>query len=367
MKKIGIMSMHRIHNYGSFLQAYALKRVVENLNCKVTFVDYNYEKSIVTTNKKRNIIKKIIRNLNVCEYLHKKKYVSTFHDKFNNSFIPMLCDKKYNYNPTDIDELVIGSDEVFNCLQGYPVGYSKELFGKGYEKIPVISYAACFGQTNYDRLNEYGIADEIKELLNKFKSISVRDENSFDTVVKLTNKKPCINLDPVLIYDYKNEIIDNVKIKDYIVLYAYSGRLTKDEERKIKSFAKKYNKKIVSFGMYQRIADYNLIVNPFELFAYFKHADFVITDTFHGSILSIKSHSKFCAIIRNNNLGNSNKLKDLLKRMNLENRIISDINTISDYYNNDVDYKKVDTILNEEKKKTINYLSQELMVGDKNE
>ena len=363
MKTIGIMSMQRIHNYGSFLQAYALKKTIESLGYKVDFVDYHYEKTLVAS-KNKDIIKKIIRNINIPKYIIKKKSVSVFHNKFNNEYIPMICNKEYNYNPTNIDELVIGSDEVFNCLQTYPVGYSKELFGKNYENIPVISYAACFGQTNYNRLIEYNIVNEIKELLNNFKAISVRDKNSYDTVVKLIDKKPIINLDPVLIYDYKNEIIDNVNIKDYIVLYAYSGRLTKYEEKYIKVFAKKHNKKIVSFGMYQRIADYNLTVNPFELFSYFKHADFVITDTFHGSIFSIKAHSKFCAIVRNNKVGNSNKLKDLLSRLALEDRVVSDIKQIDDFYNNKIDYETTDNIINEEKKRTIKYLSQELLGGD---
>ena len=39
-----------------------------------------------------------------------------------------------------VDTLVIGSDEVFNCLQPYPVGYSKQLFGDGFEGNKLVSY-----------------------------------------------------------------------------------------------------------------------------------------------------------------------------------------------------------------------------------
>lgn len=45
MKKVGIMTMHRIKNYGSVLQAYALKKVIESLNCEVCFVDFHQESS----------------------------------------------------------------------------------------------------------------------------------------------------------------------------------------------------------------------------------------------------------------------------------------------------------------------------------
>lgn len=40
--------MHRIVNYGSFLQAYGLKRLIgDQTNCSVVFIDYQYEKSLV--------------------------------------------------------------------------------------------------------------------------------------------------------------------------------------------------------------------------------------------------------------------------------------------------------------------------------
>lgn len=37
---IGILTMHRVMNYGSFMQAYALKRVIEGMGHRVTFRDF---------------------------------------------------------------------------------------------------------------------------------------------------------------------------------------------------------------------------------------------------------------------------------------------------------------------------------------
>ena len=82
------------------------------------------------------------------------------------------------------------------------------------------------------------------------------------------------HLDPVLVYDFckdaKNPSID---IKDYIIVYAYTGRLSTAERKRIKTFAKKYEKKIVSIGYYSDIADYNIVCNPLEVFGYFKNAE----------------------------------------------------------------------------------------------
>lgn len=359
MKKIGIMSMQRIKNYGSFLQAYGLKKNIENLGYEVEFVDYEFGNQIIPT-KKKNIFLKILRNINIFEYVKKKKILKNYNDSFENKYIPIICNKDKNIRPKDIDMLVIGSDEVFNCLQEYPVGYSKELFGKNYENIPVISYAASFGQTDYNSLKKYNIHLEVGNLLKNFKAISVRDQNSFETVYKLSEIKPNFNLDPVLVTNYEDEYVDNVKIDNYIIIYAYPGRLSRTEEKEIRKFAKKHNKKIVSFGMYQRIADIDITVHPFEIFSYFKHADFIITDTFHGSIFSVKTHSNFCTIVRNGKLGNSNKLVDLLTRLKLNERIITNISELESIYNKDFSYKETDQILKEQTAKTVEYLRTNL-------
>ena len=359
MKKVGIMSMQRIKNYGSFLQAYGLKKNVENLGYDVEFVDYEYEKTIRTP-KRKNIFLKVISNINVLQYIKKKKILKQYDDLFEQKFIPTICKKSNNIRPKDIDCLIIGSDEVFNCLQYYPVGYSRELFGKNYENIPIISYAASFGQTNYELLKKYNIDSEIGDLLKNFKALSVRDDNSFQTVTKLTGIEPFLNLDPVLITNYDDETIDNVLLKNYIIVYAYPGRLLKKEEKAIKKFAKKHNKKIVSFGMYQKIADVDITVNPFEIFSYFKYADFIITDTFHGSIFSVKTHSNFCTIVRSGKSGNSNKLIDLLNRLKLGDRIITDTYDLERIYNKKIDYKRTDKILENERLKSIDYLKKNL-------
>lgn len=57
--KIGILSMQRIVNYGSFLQAYGLKKTVEKLGHEVEFVDYTIEPCLVKKPQQTtNILKK---------------------------------------------------------------------------------------------------------------------------------------------------------------------------------------------------------------------------------------------------------------------------------------------------------------------
>ncbi len=354
-KKIGIMTMHRVINYGSFLQAFALKNILEELGHEVQFVDYKSEKSFFEPNH-ITFVNKVVRNINIFEYLRRKYITQKFRYKYSAEYLKLLNVDIENYNP-DIDALVIGSDEVFNCLQDYPVGYSTELFGKNYENMDVISYAASFGHTTLEELKNYNLDLEIGEMLKKFKRISVRDKNSYQIIYSLTGREPFIHLDPVLISSFDKYLTNTVKLKNYIIVYAYPGRLTKNEEKFIKKFARKNGKKIVCLGLYQKIADHNLVVSPFEVLEYIKKADYVITDTFHGSIFSMKMQTKFCTIIRESN---KNKLQYLLEKMKHEKQIVSSLEDIEKIYNEEIDFTNSNAIMESEKINAIDYLKKYL-------
>lgn len=357
-KKIGIMSMQRVVNYGSFLQAYALKKMISELGYDYNpmFVDYKYEKKIIESRKK-NILCRLWAHRNLHQFAKNKHHqidlASAYHDYLKE--LQVFCERNYD---TKLDTLVIGSDEVFNCMQGYPVGYSRGLFGKGYEKSNVISYAASFGHTKYDELTEKGIANEVASMLSKFKAISVRDENSEKIIKKLLpGRKVYRHLDPVLVGDFSDVIDKPVKYSDYIIVYAYSGRLTKEEEKEIRKFAKRHNKKIISLGFYQKCADYNLIVEPLDVLAYFKNADFVITDTFHGSVFSIKANTKFCAIIRDSN---RNKLTSLLTDLHCKSQVAENISDIEEIYRKRIDFGETNDIIKREMQRSKEYLEENI-------
>lgn len=138
-----------------------------------------------------------------------------------------------NYSPK-LDVLVIGSDEVFNCVQNNTnVGFSSELFGvnnNAKKAKKVITYAASFGNTTVEKLKKYGVKDEVAGYLQKLDAISVRDANSGRIVKELTGKEPLYNLDPVLAYDFIGKCSDipaNVPEDKYMILYGYDGRFSK--------------------------------------------------------------------------------------------------------------------------------------------
>ena len=81
-KKIGIMSMQRIINYGSFLQAYGLKKMIESVSkSEVEFIDYRFGVDITNRLKKpqskaESIVDKILKNRTPMELSEKKRTFS---------------------------------------------------------------------------------------------------------------------------------------------------------------------------------------------------------------------------------------------------------------------------------------------------
>ena len=115
----------------------------------------------------------------------------------------------------------------------------------------------------------------------------------------------------------------------------------------------RHNKKIICIGHYSNIADKNIICNPLYVFSYFKNADYVITDTFHGTVFSIKMNTKFCTLIRDSN---RNKLEALLKKLDKLDRKVEKMEDIEQLYNTEIDFYKTNQIIEQERKKTTLYL-----------
>lgn len=372
MRKVGIMSMQRIANYGSFLQAYALKQLIEEVGCNVEFVDYHVGAPVIVENadSKNKVVRKIKKGLETFRYraslAHKLSFIR-YKQSFAQKYMPLLgIADEMNYNPT-VDCLVIGSDEVFNCIQkNSNVGYSPELFGKNNHAKKLITYAASFGNTTLVKLEKYKKTDEVGALLKKFDAISVRDANSGAIVEQLTGKEPLYNLDPVLTYDYMNccDKIPQVQTNEkYLILYAYAGRISNEEADWISDYAKKKKLKVYAIGGIQKCADRFVDCSPFEVLAYFRNAEEVITDTFHGSIFSVITHRPFTTLIRKsvgNSYGNEEKLSDLLKRLKLADRMTTKIEDAENINEKTIDYAKVDELLKAHREVAKEYLRKNL-------
>ena len=364
--KAGILSMQRIRNYGSFLQAYGLRKILESLGCEVRFVDYRPGRCLVESEKSRmpRPVAKLAEVLKGPGPLKSKLAYANYKRHYDSRTWPLLgLSEELDYRTDDLDMLVIGSDEVFNCVQSNPnVGYSPDLFGAASEAGRLVSYAASCGNTTVAKLRGYDVAGEVAGWLSRFDALSVRDENTASVVRELTGRDPVCNLDPVLAWDFfgEEDVPPSPIEGRYMIAYAYSGRLTEEECAALRSYADARDLKVVNVGGVQGCCDEFLDLGPFEVLAAFKDAECVLTDTFHGTILSAIAERPFAAVVRTQGYGNAEKLTDLLRRLGLADRASSSSADFARLLDSPPDWESVRSRISEGRIAAREYLSRQI-------
>lgn len=364
---VGIMSMQRIRNYGSFLQAYGLRRILESLGCEVRFVDYRPGRCLVEPDRPSHLPRpaaKLVEVLGAAGPLMAKFAYVNYKRHYDARTWPLLgLPAEPDYATSGLDMLVIGSDEVFNCVQSNPnVGFSPDLFGASSEAKRTITYAASCGNTTVEKLRAHGVDGKVAEWLKDLDAISVRDENTASVAREFTGADSMRNLDPVLSWDFFNgEDVPETPVKGrYMIAYAYSGRLTEEECSALRAYADERGLKVVNVGGVQGCCDGFLDLGPFEVLAAFRGAECVLTDTFHGTILSVITERPFATIVRTVGYSNAEKLTDLLSRLELESRAASSVDDFASLLDSAPDWGPVRGCIAAGRAATYAYLAEQI-------
>lgn len=329
MEKVAITTVYNACNYGSFLQAYALMKTIESMEYDVKFLKLPVaEDKIIGTDRLSGSYADYERKK--YERLRMDQQAFALTSKADDSF--KCC--------------VIGSDTVWNLFDP-AYGQIPYFLGKEIDSEKIISYAASVGQSRLLKI----ILLKFKDLLpiRKLDSISVRDDKT-QTVVKLLGRKPFRVLDPTFLYEFKEEKPEEEIPDKYLLVYTYG--FSEPEKAAIKEFAQKNSLKIVATGSLCQWADINVPVNSFQWLWLIKNAQAIVTNTFHGTVFSIKYNKKFAVLTRE-----SDKVNSLLKEFNLENRTCS-AEELKNVLANEIDYVGVNAVANEKIEKSIAYLKR---------
>lgn len=366
--------MQRIYNYGSSLQAYSLRRLFEDCrpDVQVSFLDYEAGATLAGDptarpshqgSLARNFAK--LREYNAIDAKPRDKLRFFNHKRsYPSKYFPLIGISAERNREFGVDLQVIGSDEVFNCVQDNSnVGYSRELFGHDSPARLLASYAGSFGNTTLAKIEAAGIREQLAADFSRFSAISVRDRNSSEIVTALTGTEPEIHLDPTLVHELESEArIPSTRQHSsrYIIVYGYSGRFSAAENRMIRAYANQTGARVLSFGGLQASADEYIDCDPFTLLAYFRDAEAVVTDTFHGTIFSIINEVPFATVIRRSNghgYGNQEKLGYLLEALGLSDRALQDGEDLGDLINRPIDYASVRAVRARERARAVAYVS----------
>ena len=361
--KVGILTWHKAINHGAVLQTYASCQIIKELGYQPIVLDYDWD-----LYEKNNSYERILRRIkklsvtNIVNHIKVKRLRSEKKDNFAmflNQYMPI--GNKYDCEG-NLGAVYIGSDMVFDITEGY----NPFMYGKNVAAPYIFSYAASFGYTKLENLQKSEHYTEIVSELSNLKNIGYRDANTkyLCTELGLTNVA-IENIDPVLTYGFEKELEDwdtgKWRQQKYLVIYSYDSTMNdKNIVRQIRDFAREKGLKVISCGYYHDWCDECIPASPKEFVEIFKHAKYVITDTFHGTVFSLIFHKRFSTIV----LKNGFKVKHLLNQVGLESRIITNDHSLKQILNNEVDYNRYNEWIMMERKKSKDYIFKNLKNAD---
>lgn len=328
--KIGILTVPFNNNYGGFLQAYALKTVLEGMGHKVIFINRQRNPS---KNLKFRVYWLLVKLHLIKDYLgEKKREISVYTEKFKDNYLSPISTAYYSSRAMrdclklGLDVLIVGSDQVWRYK------YAKDsiddfFFGfvDSDNQIPRIGYAASFGTDDMDYPEDK--IRVIKSLLTNFRAISVREESGKNLLTKYFNvpvSKIQTVLDPTLLLnaeDYK-KLFNYIKPEtgEYVFTYILDKEMLDVET--LNTFIKEQGLKHVDIKAQTGDIKALNVIEPVEKWlSSIYYADYVVTDSFHGTVFSILFQKQFIALA-NPNRGIA-RLHSLLKLFGLEERMLT--------------------------------------------
>lgn len=376
MKKIGLITIHGILNYGSVLQTFATVQVLNSMKFQCEVIDYKYPSTYHYTNaqhykqKKRreSILKKIIRKIGrviIKENIEIKKR------KFNSFLIKNLTFSKefesierLKNDPPEYDIYVTGSDQVWNPK--YCHDDTTFLLDFVQTKAKKIAYGSSFGANSLSE--EYKLL--YRKFLNKYDYISVREDSGKSITKDLVNKEAVSVLDPTLLLsaeDWNKEAEQHMLYNEpYILCYllGYSFDPFPYAYQLIKHLKRKLGMRSVFIGgdSYFALRKGNKMfpnVGPREFISLFRDAKFVVTTSFHGTAFSINYSKPFYTII-NNEPSLDDRQLSLVKKLGANDRVLVKGQPFGDIINLEMDYSRIKMNLDKERSKSISFLKTSL-------
>ena len=315
--KIGILTLPLQANYGGILQAYALQTVLERMGHEVVVFQTYYDgvRKISPKVFPLVLIKRLLRkcfiNHSTPVFWETKKRKETpilrkNTDKFIEQYIHCLhVNNLKEVSSNDFDAIIVGSDQIWRPE------YVKRLwktdiqdaflrFAEGWS-IKRIAYAASFGMDNW--LLSHEETDECSRLAKAFDAISVREASA----VKLCSDNLGVTaqhvLDPTILLeaeDYLKLIDDTTKNEINKGVFAYILDETPEKLSLVARIAHDYGMKQYSISInsmdYSKSPEDRAYPSVESWLKCFHDANFVVTDSFHGSVFSIIFRKPFYAI-----------------------------------------------------------------------
>lgn len=362
--KVSVITRHAITNYGSLLQALATQVILERLGVECEIVDYiredeSYKKLEITLLKRKqewynNPVKRTI-------YLALRQPESVLagykFEKQRNKLLKLS--RKYTSlaelekRPPDADIYLTGSDQVWGPMADgtFDSTYCLSYVPEGKKRI---AYAASFGYTQM----EGDLKNYYRKLLSQYNAITVREDSAKEMLRSIDIMSEQV-IDPTLLLSQKDweTYIESTRQRNYVLVYQLHN------DPRVGAYAEKYAKEKgllllrISPSIHQITRPGKLIWCPTigEFLGYIQNAECLITDSFHGTVFAINFNVPFVEVLPTN--GTKSRNVSILSMLSLKERIL-DENNGNALLTKQIDYAKVNCLLEKERMRSFDILKQ---------
>lgn len=380
--KILILTQPLHTNYGGLLQAYALQQILKGMGHDVVTDRLGVVQKLPLWNRALRFLYHatqfyILKNYRYYPYRYlffsfnkeskAKRSIAINAERFVNIHIDTIdlfirSNENVINTVRQFDAIVVGSDQVWRATMSdiptYFLSFTKAI------NVKRIAYAASFGT---DDLNEYSKMDMkiASESIRLFDAISVREESGVHLCRDYFKIDAVHVLDPTMLLskdDYLKLIEgeDSSCSTDMLLTYILDRVQEKNEIiNKIGNVLHLTSYENGPVKYFSNIIENNVSECIFpsvsRWLAGFRDAQFVVTDSFHGTVFSIIFNKPFVAIL--NSERGASRFISLLSILGLENRLISTGGEVLEEHLRPIDYTEVNRILDDWKRQSINYIT----------
>ena len=385
--KVGIVTLyHGNYNFGGLLQAYALPAALgKYLGLPAEQIDYalcpaeaeeqTEIEPVSLSNRIYAFVWRISNRLKKRYFINRKRMFDEFIDDIPHS--------KETYRFDSISEVlneyhifICGGDQIWNDYQqvGWYRREDSQVFTLQFvpEHIKKISYAPSMAVLELTD----GFKSEFSTGINRLDSISVREKRSVPVLETLTKKPITVVTDPVLLLreeDWLEVTRPAEKRQRYILCYLLGDRV--EQRKAVQRFARKMKRTIITFphilGNVVRKCDlffgdvHDYTSGPREFLDLIRHADLVVTDSFHACVFSMIFKTPFAVFERSKagETGNMNsRIYDFLEEYHLERQLVTEkeLEDIKDIPK--VDFTYAHEHWQERRRESLAYLENALMI-----
>ncbi len=353
--KVAVTTLHRVHNYGSVLQAYATQRIFEKLGHEAVIVDYvtaQRTKRVLyrqpPAGAGRGIKGKLLHGAKIVSLMLRDISFGRFRKKHLNLTKRYITAEDLQRDPPAADLYVTGSDQTWNSVynEGIDRGFFLDVVPEDCRRI---AFVASFGMESLPPAE----AEQTKRYLSRYSGLSVREDSAQRILSELGRPDSVQLIDPTLQIpkeEWMAMAARRLVQQPYLLLF-----LLYNEDENATGYARRIadakGLKLVKLSWeIKRPGQVDVLKthrSPEDFLSLFRHAEFVVTNSFHGLAFSINLEKQFVVVPRREF---NSRIESLLQLTGLKRRMVSSCEELA-VADEIIDYVPVGRILEEERRR----------------